>query len=204
MKNKEKIYLLNNMIYDFNSHVFDNVQKIIDIHNKQEDIDSLVYYDIGFYYIKNCKNDCHKEIFISKMFISKNLDIRKKISNIIFDLDPNVVNNIIDHISGKSHKTKKGKVFEIRIGKNIPRILKSSVKKYIRRIENNNVLFDNFVEDYFHDIKSLYCRLRIKPGNEKVRHEIFCNKYKNKNHNIKNYFDFKKIEVNKSFTILGQ
>lgn len=182
MKKLDKKNIHENIINTLLECPHKDVKNIINMHNDICKKDPIFYYQLWNFIQENTLSDNHQEVFIAKMFLSKFPEHRKKASELLQSLSPYQINNIIDHIKGKSKILRDNKIFEERLGKNIPRIFNSAVKKYIRNIESNKDLFDSTIIEYRKYLKSLYCRIRISPGNNYVRKVLFNDIYKRPRH----------------------
>jgi len=106
-------------------------ESVIDIHKTMDEQDPIFYAHLGAWAQNNTAVRDHKEVFIAKMFLSEFAENREAAYVLLQDLPPYQVNNVIDHIKGKSITSRNGKIYEERFGKNLPRTFKSAVKQYL-------------------------------------------------------------------------
>jgi len=148
-------------------------ESVIDIHKTMDEQDPIFYAHLGAWAQNNTAVRDHKEVFIAKMFLSEFAENREAAYVLLQDLPPYQVNNVIDHIKGKSITSRNGKIYEERFGKNLPRTFKSAVKQYLRTRESDRDWFDSAALRDRNSLKSLYCRCRIAPGNSHIRAVVF-------------------------------
>jgi len=137
------------------------------------DQDPIFYAHLGAWAQENTAIRDHKEIFIAKMFLSEIAEHREAAYALLQGLPPYQVNNVIDHVKGKSVVGRNGKIYEKRFGKNLPRTFKSAVKQYLRTREADRDWFDSAALRDREALKSLYCRCRVAPGSTHVRAVVF-------------------------------
>lgn len=150
-----------------------DVTNLVNVHNSMDGQDPIFYARLGVWAQENIPIRDHKELFIAKMFLSEFPEHREAAFVLLQGLPPYQVNNVIDHIKGKSEVSRENKIFENRFGKNLPRIFRSAVTEYLRTREADRDWFDGAALKDRKALKSLYCRARIAPGNDHVRAVLF-------------------------------
>ncbi len=149
------------------------VNDIIEVHKTMDEQDPIFYAHLGAWAQKNTAVRDHKEVFIAKMFLSEFAANREAAYVILQSIPPYQVNNVIDHIKGRSVTSRNGKIYEERFGKNLPRTFKSAVKQYLRTREADRDWFDSAALRDRSALKSIYCRCRVSPGNTHIRAVVF-------------------------------
>lgn len=150
-----------------------DVKDVVEIHKTMDEQDPIFYARLGAWAQKNTAVRDHKEVFIAKMFLSEFSDHREAAYALLQGLAPYQVNNVIDHIKGKSVTGSNGKIYEERFGKNLPRTFKSAVKQYLRTREADRDWFDSAALRDRSALKSIYCRCRVSPGSTHIRAVVF-------------------------------
>ncbi|MFW5793979.1 MAG: hypothetical protein ACOCV1_00620 [Bacillota bacterium] len=166
------------------------VESLINSHIEMREKDSDFYTHLAIWAQDNTSIRDHKDLFIANLFLSNDPKHREAGFVLLQDLPPYRINHIIDNIKGKTVFSKNGKRYEKRFGSNLPRIFRSAVKYYLESRENDRDWFDACAIRARKDLKSIYCRCQIKPGNDHVRAVLFEDKELDKD---SKFFKFKEL-----------
>lgn len=129
------------------------------LHLSLLDRDPLFYGPLAVWAQKNLEVRDHKELFVAGLFVSPLPEHREAAFVLLQDFPPYEVNRIVTHIK---------QVYK----KNVPRIARQAVEKYLRTIESNPARFDGAVTRQREAMQSLYARLHIKPS-ERAQQILF-------------------------------
>jgi len=150
-----------------------DVENLVDLHSRMSEMDPIFYAHLGVWSQENTSIRDHKELFIARLFLSDFPEHREAAYVLMQDLPPYQIDNVVDHIKGRTVIAKTGKVYQKRFGHNLPRTFKSAVERYLRTREADRDWFDAAALRDRKSLKSLYCRCRIAPGNDHVRAVLF-------------------------------
>ncbi len=164
-----------------------DVSNLLNLHNQMSDQDPLFYGHLAAWAQENIDIRDHKDLFVAKLFVSDFPELREAAYVLIQSFPPFRINRVIDHIKGKTTKTPEGKSYEKRFGKNLPRIFRSAIQKYLKTREEKTSWFDSCVLANKKSMVSLYTRTRIKPGNDHVRAALFGSGSLEKGSNLESF-----------------
>ena len=143
---------------------------LISLHNNAYKKYRTSYISFGKDCLETGQLISHHIYFLSYFLIDD--EIRKYALGYMMGIYPKEISDILDLIKGKTIITNHGKVFKKGLLNNCPKYLYRFVKRYLRDIENE--CFDYMVLRNKKVITSLYCRCKVKPGNDHVRAVIFA------------------------------
>ncbi len=135
------------------------------------DRDPLFFVRLGCWYNEHGTVHDLKQLFIAFLCTSKFSDQFRECGLALLErLPPYQVQRVLYMIKGED----KGNTFQRGLGLSVPRSFKTTVKAYLKKRESNKDSFESAVLHAREAMSTLYCSLRIKPG-EYAQRVLFDN-----------------------------